>query len=59
MIEWPAAQSKGEEFYLYLVAECTGKNPKIQVIHNPSSLVNSGELQIQPLSFRLERFEAE
>ncbi|HEX7845908.1 MAG TPA: DUF3883 domain-containing protein [Chitinophagaceae bacterium] len=51
--EWKAAESKADNYYLYLVADCLSKQPKIQVIKNPYSLYLKKQLTIDPLLYRL------
>jgi hypothetical protein len=52
--EWQAAESRRGRFWLFLVTECIGKNPKIQRIKDPVSLVHNGTLSLSPLIWKLE-----
>src|SRR5262249_47086253 len=50
--EWRAAQELGSRYWLYLVADCCGREPKIQRLRNPAQLVASGEAELVPVVFR-------
>jgi hypothetical protein len=52
--EWQAAEELRSRYALFLVTECTGKNPKIQQIKNPFSLAESGTFVLSPLVWRIE-----
>lgn len=52
--EWRAAQELGERFWLYLVANCEGALPCVQVIRNPASLKAAGHADVSPLLLRFE-----
>ncbi|MDA1095448.1 MAG: DUF3883 domain-containing protein [Acidobacteria bacterium] len=52
--EWRAAKELGERFSLYLVANCEGALPCVQVIRNPASLVAAGQADVSPLLLRFE-----
>ena len=53
--EWNAARKLGKRYRLFLVAECLGASPKIQVVKNPAELADRGELIISPVRWRLAR----
>lgn len=53
--EWDAARKLGERYYLFLVAECLSISPKFQMVKSPADLVDTGDLTITPLRWRLER----
>lgn len=50
--EWNAAKSLGGRYWLFLVADCCGKQPKIQRLQNPTALVANGDAQLYPVVFR-------
>lgn len=52
--EWDAAQKKGSNYRLYLVADCLSKKPQIQVIINPYSLFLKKQFSIKPIAYRLQ-----
>ena len=52
--EWRAAEKLGERFWLYLVANCEGPNPCVQVIRNPAALRDAGRADVSPLLLRFE-----
>ena len=52
--EWRAAEKLGERFWLYLVANCEGPNPCVQVIRNPAALRHAGRADVSPLLLRYE-----
>lgn len=51
--EWDAAQRLGERYQLFLVADCLGLSPKIQIVENPAEIVGKGLLSIEPVRWRL------
>jgi Domain of unknown function (DUF3883) len=51
--EWRAAELHGENYVLVLVTRAVSERPRIALLWNPSNLVDSGNLQVQPMSFRL------
>lgn len=53
--EWMAAQQMQERYTIVLVADILGKNPKIEMVNNIASLVDSGELQKKPTTYRLSK----
>ena len=52
--EWQAAEDMGDNFSLFLVTECIGRNPKVQQIKNPVSLVRNGTFSLSPLVWKIE-----
>lgn len=55
--EWEAAETHGENYKLYLVADCLSKTPKIQIISNPYGLYLSKRLSVTPINYRLRLLE--
>lgn len=55
--EWEAAETHGENYKLYLVADCLSKAPKIQIISNPYGLYLSKRLSVTPINYRLRLLE--
>ena len=51
--EWSAAQRLGDMFLIYLVTNALTK-PKIQIIRNPLSSIESGVFRIEPSAFQLD-----
>ena len=51
--EWRAAGALSDRYWLYLVADCGGANPRIQRLQNPAKLVADGAAQLVPIAFRL------
>ncbi len=51
--EWNAAEKKGPHYNLYLVADCLGTYPRIQVINNPYSMYLNKQLSLDPIVYRL------
>jgi hypothetical protein len=51
--EWKAAQTLGDRYWLYLVADCLSANPRIQRIQNPAKVVADGGAQLIPIAYRL------
>jgi hypothetical protein len=52
--EWRAAEQLGERFSLYLVANCEGPTPSVQIIRNPASLKEAGQAEVSPILLRFE-----
>jgi hypothetical protein len=50
--EWNAANELGDRYWLFLVAECCGKHPKIQRLQDPAKLVANREAKLVPVVFR-------
>jgi hypothetical protein len=50
--EWRAAQELRDRFSLYLVAECRGRHPKLQVIQDPAGFPERGEAIVEPVVVR-------
>ncbi len=53
--EWNAARKLGGQYRLFLVADCLGVGPKIQVVPNPVALADEGSLEVTPVRWRLAR----
>jgi hypothetical protein len=53
--ELAAAKLKRENYWLVLVSECLGIKSKINVIIDPYSLIEKGELIIEPLIWRVRK----
>ena len=53
--EWNAAQNPKyrDRYYIYLVTDTMSSEPKIERLCSPQSFVESGELPINPIRFRL------
>ncbi|CAA9336651.1 MAG: hypothetical protein AVDCRST_MAG68-3399 [uncultured Gemmatimonadetes bacterium] len=63
-IEWTAnernaARRLGARYWLYLVAECTSGNPKVQAIQDPEGEVAEGRMSAEPAVWRLSPAEVE
>lgn len=52
--EWEAARLLGDRYWLYLVAECVGSEPKIEAILDPAGLANKGGLVVTATRWRIE-----
>jgi Domain of unknown function (DUF3883) len=52
--EWNTAKEKGENYYLYLVANCLSTSPIIQAIQNPYAWYTASKLSAIPITWRLE-----
>ena len=50
--EWRAALTLTNHYWLYLVANCFGKEPIVQRIQNPARLLDLGEATILPVVYR-------
>lgn len=55
--EWNAAQRHLDNYYLYLVSECIGIEPQIQILQNPFTMSHDGKLHIEPVVFKVSAFE--
>jgi hypothetical protein len=53
--EWEAAQKRRETYWLVLVADCLGMQPKVHLIQDPYACVASGDLALEPVLWRLRR----
>lgn len=53
--EWDAARRLGDQYKLFLVADCLGVSPKIEVITNPAALADERGFEITPVRWRLTR----
>jgi hypothetical protein len=49
--EVQAARAHGENYWLYLVAECLTDSPKVQTIQNPAKRLDAGEWSATPTLF--------
>jgi hypothetical protein len=52
--EWDAARMHRNNFWLYLVSNCTSRTADIQKINDPYGISLSGKLEAQPLLWRLK-----
>lgn len=52
--EWDAAKGMRDCYWIYLVADCLEREPRIQAIKDPVGLEQSGQLSVTPLSWRIE-----
>jgi hypothetical protein len=55
--EWAAAQTERGNYHLYLVARCATRSAKREVIVDPASLVERGELDASPASWAIRRLK--
>ena len=55
--ELEAAKRIGSRFWIYLVADCLGKYPKLYRIRNPAALLESGALSAQSVTWRITAAE--
>ncbi len=51
--EWNAAIELGDQYWIYLVSDCLGTNPKIQRLQNPLKLKETGWLRTTPILWRI------
>jgi hypothetical protein len=51
--EWKAAEEYKNEYYLYLITNCTSKDAKFQIIQNPFSLVEKKSMKAIPQAWQL------
>jgi hypothetical protein len=51
--EWEAADKLGDNYWLYLVADCLGKTPTIERIQNPYKKYMEKNLYAEPSRFRI------
>lgn len=51
--EWKAAEDKRENYNLYLVADCLGEKPMVQVISNPYELYLNKKISLMPTGYRM------
>ena len=52
--EWRAAYERRGRYWLYLVADCTSTEPKIEPVLDPAGLADSGALVATPTRWRIE-----
>ena len=52
--EWKAAMDHRIQYWLYLVAECMSKRPKIEKVQDPFGMHQKGNWEVTPLLWRLE-----
>ena len=52
--EWETAKEMGNNYHLYLVADCKNKNPKFHIIINPVHYINEGNGLLIPLDYKIE-----
>jgi hypothetical protein len=52
--EWDAAIELQDQYWIYLVSDCLGTNPKIQRLQNPFKLKELGSLRTTPILWRIE-----
>lgn len=53
--EWAAARERRLHYWLVLVTNCIGISPRVTVIRDPHSLMERGELQLEPSVWRVRR----
>jgi hypothetical protein len=53
--EWSAAIREGDQYWLYLVANCASNRPVIQRLRNPAQRVDRGEWSAEPAAWLLRR----
>ena len=50
--EWNAALAMEDHYWLYLVANCCGKEPLVQRMQNPARLLQTGAAELSPVVYR-------
>jgi hypothetical protein len=55
--EWNAAVALADRYWLYLVANCCGTEPKDQPIQNPARLLSDGVAELTPVVYRFSLLE--
>ena len=53
--ELNAARRLGRFYWIYLVSDCFGSNPKLQRVQDPAAMVDSRFLMIKPITWRIWR----
>jgi len=53
--EWEAAKREGSNYKLLLVSEALAGHSKVDVIDGPAGLLKSGDLVVQPSTWRISR----
>ena len=51
--EWDAARKLRNRYWLLMVTECLGLNPKIHIVKDPAELVDNGKFSMVPIGWRL------
>ncbi|MCP6651883.1 hypothetical protein NL518_27705, partial [Klebsiella pneumoniae] len=51
--EWAAAEKKLENYYVYLVTECLGRQPKIDRLRNIFRMKQNQKVCLEPIVFRV------
>lgn len=51
--EMNAAKKYGDEYFMYLVADCESTNPKIQYIQNPIKMINNKKISSKPVRWKI------
>lgn len=52
--EWRACHTMRDRYRLFLVSSCLSDAPLCEVIDDPASLQERGQLHVSPLSYRIE-----
>jgi len=52
--ELEAARAEGEHYWLYLVSDCGGTQPKVHPIQNPAQWIDQERITISPTRYRAE-----
>ena len=50
--EWNAAVAMADRYWLYLVANCCGTDPRVQPIQNPARLLSAGVAELTSVVYR-------
>ncbi len=50
--EWNAALRMADRYWLYLVANCCGREPIVQRMQNPARLFQTGAAELTPVAYR-------
>jgi hypothetical protein len=53
--EWNAAKDKRRHFWLVLVANCLGSQPKVSLIRDPFAQFEEGVIDVEPMVWRIRR----
>ncbi|MGG4453246.1 DUF3883 domain-containing protein [Brevibacillus porteri] len=51
--EMKTLERLGDKYYLYFVAECLSKNPKIQIVQNPYTKILSNNWTMSPIAYKV------
>ena len=59
--EWKAAQRLdiAHRYYIYLVSNVVSNRPRVEKLENPSRLIRSKTLSLEPIRYRLDLREQE